>query len=587
MKKRITTTLAALVAALPFLLPIPDAMAQTDPAGLWHGAIRLPNGELNIEVKLDQANGSWTGVISIPAQGLKDYALHSVKVAGSDVGFVMPKVPGNPTFHGTLSMDGQKMEGDFTQGNAKLRFVLARMSQSELGAAEAKLAERRLLSTWQGALKIGPAELRLVLRIFQARDGGLSGMLDSIDQGGKDLEVDQVTLTDTQLTFEMKQLSASFAGRLNPERNEATGEWRQGGQVLPLVLKKTDQPAGLRRPQEPQPPFPYVEEEVSYRNEKDEVRLAGTLTFPLSGGTFPTVILISGSGAQDRNEAIMGHKPFLVLADFLTRKGIAVLRVDDRGVGGSSGRTDTSTTEDFAQDVLAGVRYLKTRKEVNGRKIGLVGHSEGGIVAPLAAAQSADIAFLVLMAGIGLPGERVLQAQGELLGRAAGLAEEDVARNRELQERLFHIVKSEPDRSAAERLIRESIETHISTLGDEQKKTAGASQAFIDMQIAMTLSPWFRFFLNYDPRPALRKVKVPVLAINGTLDLQVPADENLEAIAAALKEAGNTDYKTMVLPGLNHLFQTAKSGTVDEYAVIEETIAPSVLELIAAWILER
>ena len=352
--------------------------------------------------------------------------------------------------------------------------------------------------------------------------------------------------------------------------------------------------AGKSRPQEPRPPYPYGEEEVVYENKKDGVQLAGTLTLPRSRGPFPAVLLITGSGPQDRNEAILGHKPFLVLADHLTRLGIAVLRVDDRGVGKSTGKFHEATSEDFAVDAVAGIDYLKTRKEIDSRRIGLIGHSEGGLIASMIAARSTDVAFLVMMAGPGLTGEEILYRQGALISKAEGVSDDLIAQNLAAQKRMFKIVKEEKDNLAAETRIRElaaSIREQVTKDGaemrEERKKAIHNIATGVESQAKMMVSPWFRFFLAYDPLPALMKVRCPVLAINGEKDLQVPARDNLEAIRQALQTGGNKNYEVLTLPMLNHLFQTCRTGALSEYAQIEETMSPVALETISKWILKQ
>jgi uncharacterized protein len=352
--------------------------------------------------------------------------------------------------------------------------------------------------------------------------------------------------------------------------------------------------SGQSRPQEPKPPYPYDEQEVVYQNKKDGVQLAGTLTLPRSKGPFPAVLLITGSGPQDRNETVLDHKPFLVLADHLTRLGIAVLRVDDRGVGKSTGRFSEATSEDFAADALAGVEYLKTRNEVAPRRIGLIGHSEGGLIAPMLAARSTDIAFIVMMAGSGLTGEQILYHQAMLIARAHGVSDELIAQNRAAQERVFAIIKQEKDGVVAEKRIREEAATFRELAArikaearEEQRKTMDLIAEYIEMQAKLAVSPWFRFILTYDPRPTLMKVRCPVLAINGEKDLQVPAKENLAAIRLALETGGNKDYTVLALPNLNHLFQTCRTGAISEYAQSEETISPAALDTISKWILRR
>lgn len=333
---------------------------------------------------------------------------------------------------------------------------------------------------------------------------------------------------------------------------------------------------GQKRPQDPIKPYPYREEEISYESKEPGIKLAGSLTLPDSGGPFPAVLLISGSGAQNRNEEIMGHKPFLVLADHLTRQGVAVLRVDDRGIGGSSRGPSDVTSLDFAQDVIGGVSFLKSHEEINPGQIGLIGHSEGGIIAPMVAARSPDVAFIVLMAGTGVRGEDVLTRQAELLMRANGASEELIQANIKSQKILFDIMKSTPDNEEAEKQAREALSKINPVIRDA---------AYAQMKSA--LSAWMRFFITYDPQTALEKVQCPVLALNGEKDLQVSARQNLPEIEKALHAGGNKDFKAVELPGLNHLFQACKTGSVAEYAQIEETLSPVALELISGWILEH
>lgn len=437
---------------------------------------------------------------------------------------------------------------------------------------------------WQGILKVSGTELRMVFKLSQGPEGILTATMDSPDQGVKDIPVDEVIFENGNLRLEIKSAMGVFEGKLQDDNLSIEGEWKQSGQSFPLVLKRVDEPAEVRRPQEPKKPYPYQEEEVIYENKQAAVKLAGTLTIPPQGGPFPAVLLISGSGPQDRNETILDHHPFLVLADYLTRLGIAVLRVDDRGVGKSGGDFTQATSEDFASDVLAGLEYLKSREEINPKQIGLIGHSEGGIIAPMVAVQSSDVAFIILMAGTGLMGEEILYLQGELILRAEGASDEAIAKNRSLQEQMFTIVKEEKDSITAEKRLRTILEDAISELEGREKEMA---QAKAEAQIELILSPWFRYFLTYDPRPTLTKVKCPVLAINGQKDLQVPPKENLAAIEEALKAGGNNNYTIKELSGLNHLFQTAETGSLSEYARIEETISPTALKIMSDWILEQ
>jgi uncharacterized protein len=331
------------------------------------------------------------------------------------------------------------------------------------------------------------------------------------------------------------------------------------------------------RPQEPKPPFPYPAEDVSYPNPKAAgVTLAGTLTLPEGKGPFAAAILISGSGPQNRDENILGHKPFLVLADYLTRQGFAVLRVDDRGVGKSTGAFAEATSRDFASDVEAGIAFLKSRPEIAAHKIGLIGHSEGALVATILAAQH-QAAFAVLLAGPAVTGEEIVIEQGDRIAHAEGIPDTAITRQHKLQAELMHTVSSATDSAVAAQKIRELIQS--STPAAEQDQSA-----LLDAKIRQLLSPWFRFFLTYNPQPDLKKITVPVLAIYGEKDLQVPPEQNAAPMTAALQHPAQ---EVKVLPHLNHLLQHATTGSPAEYAKIEETLAPEALETISTWLKQQ
>lgn len=454
-----------------------------------------------------------------------------------------------------------------------------------VSSALAQAPKEPIEGIWQGTLAVGAIQLRLVLKISKNADGTLKATLDSVDQGAKDLPIDTITLKESALSFQMKAIGAAFEGSYNGA--EITGEWRQGPGKLPLTFKRSDKEVTVNRPQHPVKPYPYDEQEVSYENKADGIKLSGTLTLPRTKGPHPAVLLITGSGPQDRDETIFAHKPFLVLADHLTRKGMAVLRVDDRGVGGSSAGTAEDTSESYARDVLAGVDYLKTRPEINHKQIGLIGHSEGGLIAPMVAVRSSDIAFIVLMAGPGQRGAELIADQAALISKAAGVSEEQIAKGRATTASAIEIIRIVKDKTEAEKKLQELFDKRLAEIPEAERKAMNISPESLKGQLRLLNSTWFRFFVDYDPRPTIAKVKCPVLAINGALDLQVPAQENIALIAAALKEGGNKDYQALVIPLLNHLFQTAKSGSPAEYGQIEETIAPVALETMSKWILQR
>ncbi len=436
---------------------------------------------------------------------------------------------------------------------------------------------------WIGTLDAGAAQLRLRFVIAEG-DEGLSATVFSIDQGNTEIPVETITTNGDTISMSMPMVGASYKGALSAEDGRITGTFTQAGASFPLILERAPYGEGeagpVRRPQDPSEPYPYLAEDVTFANREEGHTLAGTFTRPATGGPFPAVVLISGSGPQDRDEALMGHRPFLVLADHLTRRGIAVLRYDDRGVGKSTGDFASATTEDFATDALAGVAYLKSRDDVDPGAIGLAGHSEGGVIAPMAAVQSSDVSYIVLMAGTGVNGEQILYAQAALIARAAGASEAAIAENRERQRRIFEVLKTEDDpERAADRM-------GAILGGPDRGGTESARDQIIEAEVQRVNSPWFRFFLTYEPAAMLEQVTVPVLAINGEKDLQVPHEVNLHAIEAALQRGGNTRYEVHALPDLNHLFQHAETGAPSEYQAIEETWSPEAMELISGWILK-
>lgn len=584
----------ALLTLCVCLLPvtIPAAEPPPDFAGHWEGAISLPAVPLAVRVDLERStNGAaWHGTIDIPVQGLRGFKLDPVTVQDADIRFAMPGIPGDPRFSGTLEPNASILTGDFTQAGQRYPFRLERKSKPTTAPGETPSRGspgRGLPGHWQGSLKPAPViELRLALEITNSAAGNPGGVLISLDQGAVRIPMTTLTERDGAVRFETASVGAAFEGKLNADGSELTGEFAQGGQKLPLTFLRLARAPELRRPQEPRKPCPYSESEVGVENRAAGIRLAGTLTLPPGPGPHPASVLITGSGPEDRDEAIMGHRPFLVLADHLTRAGIAVLRCDDRGVGQSGGSFATATKNDFVDDALAAVAFLRTRPEIDPKRVGLIGHSEGGIVGPLAAVRSPDIAFLVLLAGVGVPIEDLLARQGRDVARVMGAGEEQTALNTDLQRQIFRILREQPDRTKAETELRAVMAKRVADLTEIQRATLGLNEAMVEGQVRMVLSPWFRDLIRYDPRPTLQRVTCPVLAINGEKDVQVAAADNLSAIRAALAAGGNARVKTVALPNLNHLFQTCQTGAVAEYSQIEETFSPAALEIVSDWILE-
>ena len=451
----------------------------------------------------------------------------------------------------------------------------------------AQPAQTSLAGNWLGALDVGGVKFRLLLKVEQVPGGGYTAKFDSIDQGVKDLPVETITLNGNKMSFTAPKFGISYEGTVNDKNDEITGTFKQGAGSTPFVFRRTGEIVAIKRAQDPSKPYPYKEEEVSYRNVADNVKLTGTLTLPPGDGKFPVVLLISGSGSQDRDSTIAGHHPFLVLSDYLTRRGIAVLRVDDRGVGGSDLGSLSVTTENFMNDALAGVRFLQSRKDIDPKKIGIIGHSEGGMIAVMAAARSKDIAFIVSLAGMGQTGDEVIQTQTALIQRAAGTDADLVANEVALIKTVNAVVKAAPDEKQIAAGVNDAIAKQIATMNETQQKAFTPFASSVKASIATYTLPWYRYFVTFDPQPDLKKINVPVLALNGELDLQVAYKENLGGIASGLKAGGNKDVTVKSFPKLNHLFQTSQTGLPSEYMKNEETMSPLVLETIGQWITER
>ena len=444
---------------------------------------------------------------------------------------------------------------------------------------------QEITGAWNGSLKVQGMQLRIVFNITKT-DTGYSSTMDSPDQGAKGIPVTSTTFVDSKLKIEMTNLRIEYSGELKDKT--ITGTFKQNGMEFPMNLTK-EQIAKevVKRPQEPTKPYPYYSEEVTFTNSQANITLAGTLTLPKKEGIFPAVILITGSGPQNRDEEIMGHKPFLVLSDYLTRQGIAVLRYDDRGVAQSKGDFKTGTTVDFATDAESAVAYLKGRKEIIQNKIGLVGHSEGGIIAPMVASRNKGVNFIVLLAGTGMRGDKILLLQQELIGRAAGKPETEITKTREANTRAFELVLKSKTTEALTTDLTGLLTEILKDNPDSGKPSGMSNTDYIALQVKQITAPWMQYFIKYDPVGALEKVKCPVLAIDGEKDLQVPGKENLLAIEKAVKKGGNQQVTTKLFPNMNHLFQECKTGSPAEYSQIEQTFSPIAMEVVAKWILQQ
>jgi hypothetical protein len=438
---------------------------------------------------------------------------------------------------------------------------------------------QQITGDWYGLLKVQGMELPLIFHITES-EGKYSATMDSPAQKAFDMPVSSVTFIDGQLDLQLANIGAQYKGALSGSKIK--GNFYQANQSFQLDLS-TEPIAEKKivRPQEPTKPYPYDTEEVIFTSEEGKVTLAGTLSLPKNKENFSTAILISGSGPQNRDEEFMTHKPFLVLADHLTRNGIAVLRYDDRGFGASTGDHNAATSADFATDVKAAIKYLKSRKDIDPEKIGLIGHSEGGLIAPIVAAD-VPMSFMVLLAGPGVPGEQISIEQIELLGRLQNASQQDIQNEIGVMKGIFELIKNNGDDIE---ILRNKLEVYISHQLEKNKVVLEgmSKEEYIEKQIAQLTRPWLRYFLSYDPRPTLAKVACPVLALNGEKDVQVGAG-NLKAIEKALHDGGNKEVTVKEFDSMNHLFQLCETGAMEEYATIATTIEPVVLEMVSSWI---
>lgn len=448
-----------------------------------------------------------------------------------------------------------------------------------------------VIGSWQGAILVRGNQIHINFHI-QNDSNGYSATMDSPDQKAYGILCNQTRLEEDSLKISIALVNGGYAGKWNGA-DQIDGVLLQGPIRLPLVLTRMKEvnvskdPATTDKPQTPHPPYPYLTEEIGYENKLASVHLAGSFTKPATGKNFPVVLMITGSGPQDRDESIGKHKPFAVIADFLTRQGIAVLRVDDRGVGKSTGDFSQATSADFATDVLAGIDYLKTRTDIDPKKIGLIGHSEGGIIAPYVAARSKDIAFIVLLAGPVTGGKQTMYYQA-VDKPLAMLSPADRKAYGALYTKMFAIALDSQIAKKVPEFVKttyldwkksqpDSILTHLIHGTDEQVINQ-FSNGFRDF-----IRPWWRFFLNYDPSKDFASLQIPVLAFYGEKDEQVDPEANRAQINRLKKKQNRVTV--VEIPGVNHLFQHCKKcGSVQEYLELEETFDTGTLSIMGQWI---
>jgi len=444
---------------------------------------------------------------------------------------------------------------------------------------------QNISGTWYGLLSFNGINLHLQLDI-EENETGYQGTFYSLDQKSDEIPVTKITFSNNELIFNIENLRANYKGVLN-ENNIIEGTFTQGAKIPLNFSREVIEPIKIARADEPQGPFPYNSEDLTFKNEKQNVVLAATLTLPKSEGPFPVAILVTGSSPQDRNEEILGHKPFLKMADYLTRRGIAVLRYDDRGTAESTGNFASANTKDFATDAEAAVAYLRSRKDINKNKIGIIGHSEGGIIAPIVAAKDKKIDFIVLLAGMGIRGDSLLLIQQQLIGKAAGAQQNMLDMNREINSGLYKLLNKEKDTVKLKPIIGEYFEGVLKKYPGYAMIQGMKNDEMIARDKELYTNNWLYHFITFDPSETLQNVKCPVLAINGSKDLQVSPEENLKAIELNLKKGGNKNVTIIRLENMNHLFQETETGALSEYDTIDYSFSEKMLKVVGEWILKN
>jgi len=452
---------------------------------------------------------------------------------------------------------------------------------------------QRFIGDWYGKLDIGMQKLPIVFHVTQNTDGSYATTMDSPDQKAYGLKADTTIIYNDSIKITSAKNHIVYHAQLVGD-TLLQGTFSQEIDFK-LNLNHTKLTAiEKKRPQTPKPPFSYNVQDTIYFNADKSIQYGATITYPKNGKkTFPLLILITGSGQQDRDETLSDHKPFAIIADYLTKLGYAVMRVDDRGVGQTTGDVVHATSADFANDVLAGIAFAKTLPYINKKEIGLLGHSEGGLIAPMVAAQSKDVAFIVSLAGVGVKGIDLVEKQQTDMMAAEGIPQNDAQHLVGFSQKAITIFGTEKDSADAIKKTEVAFYEWKKTMPDSSLKTlklnmdSAATIAFIRTMYNRTANPWTQFFIKSNAARYWSKVSVPVLAINGSKDIQVAAQENLQAIKKAATSNGNKKVTIIELPGLNHLFQTCNKCTLEEYDELEESFSPQALKTIGDWLLQN
>ena len=577
-----------ILAFLFICICITNLSAQKKLAGMWEGKLSIGAASINLIFHFDQQkDGDYTGSMDSPDQGATGIAFDKVGMKGDSVALLINKIHGG--FSGVLTSDST-LVGNWQQGGMKVPMTLKKGEViAKITPHLKSISSRNITGIWEGKLDVNGIPLRLGFHFDKGKDDIYTGTMDSPDQGVKGIPCEQVILNGDSLSVQVKMV-IGLKGMLTTDTSISCN-WNQGGKTFPITLIKVKELSkNPNRPQSPKPPYTYNSEDIEYDNADKSVHFGATFTYPKGRGPFPTAILITGSGQQDRDETILAHKPFAVIADYLTKKGIAVLRVDDRGMGLSTGDVAHATSADFANDVEAGFAYLKNRKEVDQKKLGMIGHSEGGLIASIVAARNQDVDFVIMLAGPGVKGSDILLKQTEDIMISDSVPADAVKAYCVIFKQLLEDFTSDNDTS----VIRKKVTSDFKSWKSAQSETAlnalkisldaSGDAKLINLFMQDFSRPWTNYFIKSDPQPLIEKFTCKVLALDGSKDLQVNATMNLAAINKVLKKSKSSSYETKELPGLNHLFQQCKKCTIEEYGELEETISPIALDVMWKWL---
>lgn len=569
MKKLIVSLLFAWTLSMTFAMPV-LAQTSSSPIGHWHGTLDVGVAQLRLWLEVSQEQqGQYRATLeSIDQAPGQKMEISKFSFENNKIAFSIPSI--GAQYQGEWHQESASWQGEFKQGKSfKLAFKAGPPAQGEVHSG--------LDGLWKTDIEGHPLLITVTSNKF-----GTQATLASPDEGVEALPIAVIKQIQQQVIIEIPFAAIKFKGELAQNERSFTGKWKQKGQptrTLTFTKQVASQQTVLKRPQMPVGDLPYVVKNVRFKNAKAQgVELAGTLTLPNQKGHFPAAILISGSGPQDRDETFMDHKPFAVLADHLTRQGIAVLRYDDRGVAESTGNHSNATSLDFASDVNAAFEFLRTQPQINPKAIGLIGHSEGGLIAPLAAKTNTDIGYLVMLAGPGVNTVDLMLAQQRAFAEIQQVTSAEIDDMQSVTKALMTAVKNAETPKQAQQDV-------MSLLTSQSMAKLKAPEAQKDHIAGSFLSPWYQYFIKYEPAQYFKDKSMPILAFYGELDIQVTAKENYAGLSELLGE--HQDSEIMLMPKMNHLFQEAKTGAMTEYRNIEQTMSPKVLNKMSEWINTR